>query len=325
MKGATLCGANCRHAGFDSAKLQGSNFRSAGLPDASFLGADLTRATLDGCYWGGATFEMADLTEASVRDVDMFKARLERATLSRADLSGAHLLMADITEADTTGANFRGATLDLTRLLAIDLSPLCAAASSLVHSGHSFVDHESVRRSIGALGLREFLSQTGMDALVAEDAIESAISRTANMMHSSYIVYGGPDETFARKLYEALQNARIRCFFFPEHAVPGEKLHRTMRKGIVEHDRVILICSRNSLDREGVLFEIEEALNPRGQDAGRDLADPHPAGSLRPRRVEAEAEGPGRGRSEPGRGGLRGGGHRRGQVPSGGCASWSPP
>ena len=57
-------------------------------------------------------------------------------------------------------------------------------------------------------------------------------------------------------------------FFFAEHAEPGEKLHRTMRKGVNEHDRLILIGSKVSLDRKGVLNELEEILTREARDGG---------------------------------------------------------
>ncbi|WP_437339493.1 toll/interleukin-1 receptor domain-containing protein [Sorangium sp. So ce394] len=66
----------------------------------------------------------------------------------------------------------------------------------------------------------------------------------------------------------------VTTFFFPEHAEPGEKLHRMMRKGVNEHDRVILICSRHSLDRKGVLNELEEILTREARDGGASYLIP---------------------------------------------------
>jgi hypothetical protein len=88
------------------------------------------------------------------------------------------------------------------------------------------------------------------------------------MLQSTFISYGSPDEPFARKLYEALHRNGVTTFFFAEHAVPGDKLHRMMRKGVNEHDRVILVCSKASLDRKGVLNEIEETLARESRDGG---------------------------------------------------------
>jgi hypothetical protein len=88
------------------------------------------------------------------------------------------------------------------------------------------------------------------------------------MLQSTFISYGSPDEPFARKLYQALHRNGVTTFFFAEHAVPGDKLHRMMRKGVNEHDRVVLVCSRASLDRKGVLNEIEETLAREARDGG---------------------------------------------------------
>ncbi|MCY0994778.1 toll/interleukin-1 receptor domain-containing protein [Nannocystis sp. ILAH1] len=66
----------------------------------------------------------------------------------------------------------------------------------------------------------------------------------------------------------------MTTFFFAEHAEAGEKLHRMMRKGINEHDRVLLICSKNSLDRKGVLNELEELLAREARDGGASYLIP---------------------------------------------------
>ncbi len=100
------------------------------------------------------------------------------------------------------------------------------------------------------------------------DAIEVIRARyNVHVMHSTFISYGAPDEAFAARLCDVLNANNVTAFFFREHAKPGEKLHRLMRKGIVEHDRVVLICSRASLNRKGVLAELEETLAREHRDA----------------------------------------------------------
>lgn len=87
-------------------------------------------------------------------------------------------------------------------------------------------------------------------------------------MLSVFISYGAPDEAFARRLYNALHESGVGTFFFPESAVPGDKMHRMMRVGVNKHDRVILVCSDASLRRNGVLNEIEEVLAKEARDGG---------------------------------------------------------
>jgi hypothetical protein len=105
----------------------------------------------------------------------------------------------------------------------------------------------------------------------ARAADDSVLSR---IMRSTFLSYGTPDAGFARKLYEALHENRVKVFFFPEHATPGRRLHRVMREGVNQHDRVVLVCSEASLTRPGVLNEIEETLAREAREGGESYLIP---------------------------------------------------
>jgi TIR domain len=94
------------------------------------------------------------------------------------------------------------------------------------------------------------------------------------MMQSTFISYGGPDEAFAIMLRDELQRNGVSTFLFRDNAPPGEKLHRAMREGVNSYDRVVLVCSRSSLDRPGVLNEIEETLQREARDGGASYLIP---------------------------------------------------
>src|SRR5262249_1228627 len=125
-------------------------------------------------------------------------------------------------------------------------------------------------KSLRSPNLKTFLQRTGMPEVFIEYMVECAESLNGSiirkMLQSTFISYGSPDEEFARKLYEALHRNGVTTFFFAEHAVPGDKLHRMMRKGVNEYDRVILVCSRASLDRKAVLNEIAETQAREARD-----------------------------------------------------------
>jgi hypothetical protein len=91
---------------------------------------------------------------------------------------------------------------------------------------------------------------------------------TAEDRKSVFMIYGGPDEEFASRLNQAIRDHGIETFFFPKQAIPGQKLHRLMSEELNRHDRAILVCSRNSLERAGVLNEIEEALAREAREGG---------------------------------------------------------
>src|SRR5262249_18651988 len=159
-------------------------------------------------------------------------------------------------KANLRGGDLGGAKLSQTFLLGLNLSPLCDASPSALHEGPSIVDYKSILLSLQSPNLKDFLQRTGMPAVFVEYMVDCARSLQTDifkMLQSTFISYGGPDEPFARKLYEALHRNGVTTFFFAEHAEPGKKLHRMMHEGVNRHDRMILVCSRASLDRKGVL------------------------------------------------------------------------
>ena len=85
---------------------------------------------------------------------------------------------------------------------------------------------------------------------------------------SVFISYGSPDEKFAQRLNTSLREKGVYTYLFMNDARPGEKLHREMRVSINQYDRVLLVCSRNSLDRPGVTNEIEETLQREAREGG---------------------------------------------------------
>jgi len=85
---------------------------------------------------------------------------------------------------------------------------------------------------------------------------------------SAFISYGAPDQAFAMRLNKALNDRGVRTFFFLIDSVPGEKAHNIMRKGVNAFDRTILVCSQQSLERMGVLNELDLVLSRESREGG---------------------------------------------------------
>lgn len=144
---------------------------------------------------------------------------------------------------------------DLARLA--DLSMLTVSKAER----GAMVDAGTIKRLAEALKVDvESLRPTNVDEEIAYQTV--------------LISYGGPDERFARLLYEQLTADGVEVFFFPESAIPGDKLHRTMSEGVRDYDRVLLICSKDSLVRPGVLNEIEQVLIREASEGGSDIFIP---------------------------------------------------
>jgi uncharacterized protein YjbI with pentapeptide repeats len=243
------------------------NISGASIPALNLSGANLSRTNLS--Y---ANLEGANLSGANLRYAFLTRTELTKADLTHADLTGAYLAGAYLAD-----ANFGGVTLAYTDLTNADLGSLCEASPPLVHEGPSTIDHRSIVRSVGSPRLREFLVRAGMLEIFAEYMIDCAksVSWSAfQMMRSSFISYGAPDEAFAKKINDALCRNGVATFLFSEHAKPGEKLHRMMRRAVNAHDRVVLICSKASLIRKGVMNEIEETLAREAREGGETYLIP---------------------------------------------------
>jgi len=96
----------------------------------------------------------------------------------------------------------------------------------------------------------------------------------SEMLNSVFISYGGPDEEIAHSINQYLISQNVKTWFFPDDALPGQKLHRVMSEGVLKHDRVILICSESSLQRPGVLNELERVLEREAKEGGSEILIP---------------------------------------------------
>lgn len=114
------------------------------------------------------------------------------------------------------------------------------------------------------------------DAFEIFDQVNSLIEIVdENKMHKTvFISYGGPDEIAAVKINNALKSKGVKTWFFPDDADPGAKLHRVMHDGINEYDRVLLLCSKESLARSGVLNELERVLEREAREGGSEILIP---------------------------------------------------
>ena len=91
---------------------------------------------------------------------------------------------------------------------------------------------------------------------------------------SVFLSYGGPDERIAEALRAELTKNGIDTWWFPSDAQWGEKIHQEVRRNTKKYDRLLLLCSRRSLIRSGVLHEIEEVLDREADEGGKAIAIP---------------------------------------------------
>lgn len=266
LRGATFYGAWLREADFSGALLTHVQFKGARLNGASFVRSSLNAADLIGGDFRMADLEHCDLTGASMNGSDFRGANLGRANLGNAVFDDTLLY----------GARFAGAYLR-SHISNTGVRPLCDA-ESIIHTGPSAVDARTVMRSYRHPRLKPFLVACGVPEVFSEYMIECARALgddvLKSLMRSTFISYGAPDEEFARQLHEALSKHGVVVFFFPESARVGRRIGDEVFDGLQAHDRMVLVCSKASLDRPGVLNEIQETLDRESRDGGASYLIP---------------------------------------------------
>lgn len=277
LTGAVLYGANLRDAVMYGANLSDTSLGNADLYDVILYDADLTGADLSGAILANADLTRANLSKSSLTAADLSDASLDNTFLSGANLSGANLSGANLTRANLTRADLTRAGLGGTLLTDVDVSPFCAARD-LRHAGPSHLDARTVMRSFQHPRIKEFMAACGVPWIFVEYMVDCAKAETAEdlgaLMQSTFISYGQPDDGFARRLYDSLTSRRITVFYFPETATWGARLSNELHAQLNSHDRVILICSQHSVNRPGVLNEIQETFDREAREGGADLLLP---------------------------------------------------
>ncbi len=238
---------------------------------------DFHRANLAGANFEQAVLRGARLTSALLDRAELRRTDFTDAFLENTHFRGAVFAETNLNSALLQGAEFTDSVLQQALLINCDLAPLCRARRTKF-TGPSTVDFRSVVLSACEPKLKEFLRRTGMPEVFVEYDVSCAQALTGSerrsLLQSSFFSYGGPDEPFATELNEALLDQGVVTFLFSKDAVPGRRLSRVMHEGVNNYDRVILVCSRASLDRPGVLNEIQETLDREARDGGAEYLLP---------------------------------------------------
>ncbi|ANM29229.1 hypothetical protein ABI59_05940 [Acidobacteria bacterium Mor1] len=260
--------------------LAGIDFSCALLNGSQFDLVNMSGANLEGADLGGALVKVVDLREANLSGAKLHAritlpggrlthgtsfigCLMEGASLDRSSLTGA-----TFENCRFGGADFSEANLNNNRFINCEMGQ--AKHLHTVRSyGHSAVDHRTLERSPNLP--KAFLRLVGLpDAFI--DNIP-AIFGSPFEFYSAFISYALPDEEFARRLSADLRDNGVRCWFAPEDLKAGDRIMNTINDAIRVQDKLIVILSKHSIERDWVEHEVKQALKAE-VERGRDLLVP---------------------------------------------------
>jgi hypothetical protein len=262
LVGANLRGADLHGADLSSASLSGSDLGEANLRGAILRGADLAWS-----YLNRADLRGADLGDALLGDANLVDANLDKADLSGADLHGADLRGVDLSNASLARTNFDETILAGTIFGNVDLSS-AEGLTNATHAAASTIGLDTILRSKGSIP-EPFLRGAG----VPDSFISFINSRPRQQGHnySYFICHNLKDKRFCDRLNDDLQAEGVRTWYFPEDAPRGRRIFAEIVTRVKMFDRVIVVCSKHSLQSKPVAKEIADALKREREEHTQSL------------------------------------------------------
>jgi hypothetical protein len=257
LRDLDFAGASLININFHGTHLGGANLSNTRLAMANLIHADLRSANLCGALLADSDLRFAKLNRASLRSADLGMANLSYADLTDADVSGGSLYDAVLINTNLSGANLSGVELGQTTFTNNDLSST-KGLNSVVHHLPSSIGIDTIYKSNGGVP-DAFLRGAG----VPDDfiAYARALRERPVQFYSCFISHSSKDQRFCNRLYSDLQANGIRTWYFPEDAKWGTSVWAEIDRGVKMYDKLVVVCSKKSLQSGPVQREIERALN----------------------------------------------------------------
>lgn len=186
-----------------------------------------------------------------------------------ADARSASFVLAKLDRTKVSGTDFFNAFFNGATIGDLDLS-VAVNLDSALHYGPSLVAIDAFLASKCSIP-EAFLRGCGIpDGANAAFANLKSVPRAH---FSCFVSFSEPDDAFAERLRCDLVSAGIRCWRWKEDARWGRTLIREIDEAIRDHDKVLVICSSESLKSEPVIREIDRALQ-REQQLGKEVLFP---------------------------------------------------
>lgn len=250
LRGIDFVETNLLYANLSNSNLEGASIVSSSLGNANLKNVNLRNVSLINTSLRLANLSNANLNKTDFTESDLTQSILVECQINESSFYGANLFQADLRNSDLINSCFGRTILGQTNLKNVKNLEYCN------HIEPSIIDHWTINMS-GKLPL-SFLRGCGLpDSIIV---YYRKFTKQKKSFNRCFISYTEADNEIVEKLYFDLQDNGIRCWRWREDAKIGKTLMSSIDEAIKNYDKLIVICSENSLKSPAVLREIERAL-----------------------------------------------------------------
>lgn len=242
LKSVDFTGSILRDCEFSETDISYCKFLDADLRGSSFTDAELSYCDFDRARLCGTVLNDTHTSECSFLDTDFSDSLMFKTVFALALLKGANFEHVYLADAVFTGCSELHVAIGL---------------GDIYFSGPSALDLETIRASIVELPIK-FLE--GIGYTHEEIEVLHALYSRGIRFYSCFISHAEADLRFAEKLRSDLIENNVSCWHYG-HDMEGGKHWRTqVQTAIKLHDKLLLVCSHNSVFRQNVVEEIIDAI-----------------------------------------------------------------
>ena len=237
-----LSESNLDFQGMSMFNLTKVNLSRANLVGSNLTLSDLSYANLSEAKIGEARLLNVNLSYAILHKTNLSGSNLYQANLSGANLSESSLVRVNLMNAILLGSNLNHAVIGNTIFGQIDLGE-CKGLKTVIVKSPCNIDFQTLRASRNLP--KSFLLKIGLPELFI-DYLPEFYGDALNF-YPVFLSHSWANKDFARKLYETLITKGVNVFFDEKKLKPGDDIYESISKGIEYYDKMILVCSKESL------------------------------------------------------------------------------
>ncbi len=248
---------------FYNCKLKNTVFNEEEIYHLDFHNSKLNSVSINSKKLYFFELSLSDLKDMIMQNIEILSSQFIYSKLSNVKLNNIKLFVSEIRGMEFNKVSFNKSKFGGNSINFSDLND-CIGLESIKNLYPSSIGIDTIiltvnnHNNFDKSTQKKFLLNCG----VPKEILILLQKEVKNIKYNScFISYGKPDEIFAKKLVTQLKKRGVSCWLYDYDYTGGEKTWREITQKRREHDKFIVVCSKKSLIREGVLKEIEEQID----------------------------------------------------------------